>query len=73
MGAMSGPLAPLLAAGRSALAEALEPGTVSLTAAVRPYALALLAEQAAPLLVVVATERDAEALCDDLGGYLGEA
>ena len=71
MGAMPAPLAPLLAAGRAALAEALEPGTVSLTPAVRPFALALLAERAAPLLIVAPTERDAEALTEDLAAYVG--
>ena len=68
---MTAALAPLLAAGRAALVEALEPGTVSLTPAVRPYALALLTEQSRPLLIVVPTERDAEALCEDLSAFLG--
>lgn len=78
----TGPLAPLLEPGHGALAELLEPGELVAAPAVRAYALAVLATLGeaegngtaapAPLLVVTPTERDAEALTDDLAAYLGE-
>ncbi|CAN5808410.1 transcription-repair coupling factor [soil metagenome] len=75
MGAMPAssvaPLAGLLAPGRDALAEELAPGPLVVGPAMRSYVLALLAERAAPLLVVVPTERDAEAVVDGLAAFLG--
>jgi transcription-repair coupling factor (superfamily II helicase) len=65
------PLGALLDPGREQLAEIVTPGTVQAGPAMRAYALALLAERAAPLLVVVPTEKDAEGVADDLGAYLG--
>jgi transcription-repair coupling factor (superfamily II helicase) len=74
-------LDPGLATG--ALAAALRPGRAEwdaeLTAEdlvcappVRPYVLSLLAEKAAPLLVLTARTSDAEAVADGLSAYLGE-
>ncbi len=74
MAAMSRPDAPLgalLAPGREAFAEIFEPGALRAGTAMRAYALALLAERAAPLLVVVPTDKDADGLVDDLAAYLG--
>ncbi|MDQ3974741.1 MAG: hypothetical protein M3276_10530, partial [Actinomycetota bacterium] len=68
-----GPLGALLAPGRARLADVLEPGEIHAGPAVRAYSLALLAERAAPLLAVVAADRDAEALTDDLSAFLGDA
>jgi transcription-repair coupling factor (superfamily II helicase) len=66
------PLAALLAPGRATLTEDLLPGELQVGPAMRAYTLALLAEQAAPLLVVVPTEKDADALCDGLAAFAGE-
>ncbi len=74
-------LDPGLAVG--ALAAALRPARRAWDTAVldedlvsppslRPYLLALLAERAAPLLVVTPRTSDAEAVADGLGAYLGE-
>ncbi len=71
MSAFPGPLAALLAPGRQVLADLGVPGVVKVAPAMRAYTLALVAEHAAPLLVVTPTERDAEALTDDLGAFLG--
>lgn len=68
----AGPLAALLDTGRDRLADELLPGPLTVGPAARPYALALLAERAAPLLVVTATDREVEAVVDDLGAFLGE-
>ncbi len=65
------PLAALLDPGRSTLADALAPGAIHAGPSMRAYTCALLAERAAPLLVVVPTERDAEALSDNLAAFLG--
>ncbi|MGH7265140.1 MAG: transcription-repair coupling factor, partial [Candidatus Rokuibacteriota bacterium] len=70
MSVSSGPLAALLAPGRQALAELGAPGVVKVAPPLRAYTLALVAEHAAPLLVVTPMERDAEALADDLGAFL---
>jgi transcription-repair coupling factor (superfamily II helicase) len=72
-----GPLAALLDRGRDVLSEVLEPGEVVAGGAMRAYTVAQLATRPSstldrPLLVVVPTEKDAEALCDDLAAYLGE-
>jgi transcription-repair coupling factor (superfamily II helicase) len=69
---VAGPLAALVDAGRDRLADELQPGRLTVGPAARPYALALLAERAAPLLVVTATDRDVDAVVDDLGAFLGE-
>jgi transcription-repair coupling factor (superfamily II helicase) len=61
----------LLAPGRVRLADVLEAGALRAGPAMHAYAAALLAERAAPLLVVVPTERDAEALVDGLAAFLG--
>ena len=73
MSSSSGPLAALLAAGRQGLADLGVPGVVKVAPALRAYTLALIAEHAAPLLIVTPTERDAEALADDLGAFLGDS
>ncbi|MEX0658775.1 MAG: transcription-repair coupling factor [Egibacteraceae bacterium] len=66
-------LAALLAPGRTQLAELLEhPGQLHVGPPLRAYTLALLAERAGPLLVVVPTERDAEGAGDDLAAFLGQ-
>ncbi|MGH8907154.1 MAG: transcription-repair coupling factor [Egibacteraceae bacterium] len=67
----SGPLAALLAPGREPLEDLAIPGPVRVAPPLRAYALALIAERRAPLLVVTPTERDAEALAADLGAFLG--
>jgi transcription-repair coupling factor (superfamily II helicase) len=67
-----GPLAMLLRHGRDSLAEAFEDGALACAAAARPYHLALLAERAAPLLVITPRSSDADAVVDGLRAYLGE-
>ena len=72
-----GPLAALLAPGRAALEDIVEPGDIAAGSSLHAYVLALLAtrktSEDAPLLVVVPAEKDAEAVVDDLGAYLGTA
>ncbi len=73
----NGPLAGLLKRGHEQLSEVLEPGQIVVGGALRSFTLALLATRPdsavdRPLLVVVPTEKDAEAVCDDLGAYLGD-
>ncbi len=70
--AVRGPLGALLDPGRERLAEELDAREIVCAPALHAYACALLAERAAPLLVVVATEKDADALCDGLAGFVGE-
>ncbi len=65
------PLGALLDVGRDPLAEELEPGEVAVGPALRPFALALIAERATPLLVVAPTDRDVDGLVDALGAFLG--
>ena len=65
------PLRALLEPGRAALTEELFPGTLTVGPALRAYTLSLLAEQAAPLLVVVPTDRDVDAAVDGLAAFLG--
>jgi transcription-repair coupling factor (superfamily II helicase) len=72
-GPPTGPLAALLDDGRAALAELAIPGAVRVAPPMRAYALALIAEHAAPLLVVTPTEREAEALADDLRAFHAES
>ncbi|MFN2556056.1 MAG: transcription-repair coupling factor [Nitriliruptorales bacterium] len=67
----SGPLAGLLARGRDRLVDDLEAGKLVASPSVRPYVLSLIAERAAPLLVVTARTSDAEALFDGLTAFLG--
>ncbi|MPZ88076.1 MAG: DEAD/DEAH box helicase, partial [Nitriliruptorales bacterium] len=69
---LAAPLGVLLNVGREELAEDLDPGELAVGPAMRAYTLAFLAERAAPLLVVVPTDRDAEALVDALGAFLRE-
>jgi len=65
-------LRALLDLGREPLADVTEPGEIHVGPTLRAYTIGLLAEQAPTLLVVVATDADAEALSDDLGAFLGE-
>ncbi len=65
-----GPLAAVLRAVRATWEDELD-GDVVAPAAVQPLVAALLAERAAPLLVVTARTADAEALADALGAFLG--
>ena len=67
----TGPLGALLAPGREALAEVAEPGEIVAGSSLHAYVLGLIAGHAAPLLVVVPSEKDAEAVVDDLGAFLG--
>ena len=69
--AVPAPLAALLAPGRRLLDDLSEPGEIHAGPSTRAYVAALLAERGAPLLVVVPTEKDADAVADDLGAYLG--
>jgi transcription-repair coupling factor (superfamily II helicase) len=72
----TGPLASLLEAGREALLELVEHGEIVTNPSMRAYTVGLLATRTGsdrkPLLVVVPTEKDADALCDDLAAYLGD-
>ncbi len=72
-GVATGALAPSLRRGRDVWDGGPPPGDVVASPAVRPYLLSLLAEQAAPLLVLVPRTSDAEAVTDGLSAYLGEA
>jgi transcription-repair coupling factor (superfamily II helicase) len=65
------PLGALLEPGRAAFAEELEPGELTVGPPLRAYVLALLAQRAAPLLVVVPTDRDVDATVDGLCAFLG--
>lgn len=68
-----GPLAGALRRGRSDWELTLAPpGEVLVPPAARPYALSLLAERAAPLLVLTPRSSDADAVADGLAAYLGE-
>ncbi|MDP8931257.1 MAG: hypothetical protein M3O70_22475, partial [Actinomycetota bacterium] len=67
----AGALAGLLALGRERLADDLEARTLVAGPAVRPYVLSLVAEHAAPLLIITARTSDAEALLDGLAAFLG--
>jgi transcription-repair coupling factor (superfamily II helicase) len=66
-----GPLAAALEPGRDAFTDELAPGELQVGPAMRGYALALLSERARPLLVIVPTEKDAEATVDGLAAFLG--
>ncbi|MFT4745672.1 MAG: transcription-repair coupling factor (superfamily II helicase) [Nitriliruptoraceae bacterium] len=71
-GTAVGPLAPLLRAARGPLEVDLDVARIGAVSASRPIALALLAERASPLLIVVPRTSDAEAVADGLAAYLGE-
>jgi transcription-repair coupling factor (superfamily II helicase) len=71
-GLAAGPLAAALRPGRAAWDVELADDTLVAPPALRPYLLSLLAEKAAPLLVLVPRTSDAEGLADDLGAFLGE-
>ena len=70
-----GPLGALLAPGREVLEDVFDPGAIAAGPSLHAYLLALLTVSGpaagAPLLVVVPAEKDAEAVVDDLGAYLG--
>ncbi len=70
-GLATGPLGPLLQHGRTQLEAVLDRSTVSVAPPVRPYALSLLAERSAPLLVVTPRTSDAEDVVDGLRAFLG--
>ena len=71
-GVATGALAAALRPGRATW-DTLVPGEeVVCPPAARPYVLSLLAEQAAPLLVLTARTSDAESIADGLAAYLGE-
>ena len=65
-------LRALLDLGREPLADVTEPGEIHVGPTLRAYTVGLLADHVATLLVVVATDADAEALNDDLSAFLGE-
>ena len=67
-----GPLAPLLRHGRDELLEELGGEVLAVSPAARPFHLSLLAERAAPLLVVTPRTSDAQALVDGMAAFLGE-
>ncbi len=71
-GIASGPLAALLRPGRALADEAFVDHVVAPVESARGYWLSLLAERAAPLLVVTPRTSDAEELVDAMGAYLGE-
>ena len=72
-GLAAGPLAAALRRGRAEWDVEMGDDTLVATPALRPYLLSLLAERAAPLLVLVPRTSDAEGLADDLGAFLGES
>ncbi len=67
----SGPLAGILQRASDRLDEPLPPGVVHAGPAARALTCALLASAASPLLVVVPSERDAEALAEGVGAFIG--
>jgi transcription-repair coupling factor (superfamily II helicase) len=71
-GLAAGTLAAALRPGRAELDLALDTEQVVCPPSMRSYVLALLAERAAPLLVVTPRTSEAEALADGLGAFLGE-
>ena len=66
-----GPLGALLARGADLAQDLASADVVTVGAALRAYAIALLAGTA-PLLVVLPRSRDAEQLAGDIGAFLGE-
>ena len=71
-GLAAGPLGMLLRHGRDTLLEELGGEVLPASPASRGFHLALLAERAAPLLVLTPRTSDAEAVADALGAFLGE-
>ncbi len=71
-GLATGPLAAALRRGRDRWGDELYAEDVVCAPPVRPYVLSLLAERAAPLLVLVPRTSDAESISDGLSAYLGE-
>jgi transcription-repair coupling factor (superfamily II helicase) len=71
-GLAAGPLAAALRRGRTAWEDRFGEEELVCAPTVRPYLLALLAEQAAPLVVLTPRTSDAEAVADGLSAYLGE-
>ena len=67
-----GPLGALLRHGRDTIAEHVGAPDLTVAGPARPYVLSLLAEKAAPLLVVTPKLSDAESLADGMGAFLGE-
>jgi transcription-repair coupling factor (superfamily II helicase) len=72
-GLAAGPLAGSLRAARGEWSEELADGDLVCSPPLRPYVLSLLAERAAPLLVLTPRTSDAEAVADGLAAYLGES
>jgi transcription-repair coupling factor (superfamily II helicase) len=70
-GTAVGPLASALRPGRSTWDVELVAEDLVAPPVLRPYLLSLVAEKAAPLLVLVPRTSDAEGLADDLGAFLG--
>ena len=66
------PLGPLLALGRTHLPDVFEPGDIHAGPALRAFAAALLADVAAPVLLVVPTEKEVDGIADDVSAYVGE-
>jgi transcription-repair coupling factor (superfamily II helicase) len=71
-GLAAGPLASALRAARAEWSEELADGDLVCSPPLRPYVLSLLAERAAPLLVLTPRTSDAEAVADGLAAYLGD-
>jgi transcription-repair coupling factor (superfamily II helicase) len=71
-GLAAGPLAAALRRGRSDWDVTFAEREVVAPPAVRPYALSLLVDRAAPLLVLTPRSSDADAVTDGLAAYLGE-
>ena len=71
-GVAVGSLASALRRGRDRWGDELYSDEVVCAPPVRPYVLSLLAERAAPLLVLVPRTSDAESVADGLSAYLGE-
>jgi len=71
-GLATGALAAALRPGRAEWDTALPAEELLVAPSARPYALSLLAERSAPLLVVVPRTSDAEAVADGMAAYLGE-
>jgi transcription-repair coupling factor (superfamily II helicase) len=67
-----GSLAAVLRRGRAEWDTSLVDEDLVCAPPVRPYALALLAERATPLLVLAPRTSDADAIADGLSAYLGE-
>ncbi len=70
-GVAIGSLAAALRRGRDRWGDELLGDEVVCPPAVRPYVLSLLAERAAPLLVLVPRTSDADAVADGMGAFLG--